>query len=144
MRREGLQIRTFLLCLAGYVMLTFIAGGGYADAAEKPQPAREEYQTQYDDAVKLADMLRESPDLVYNKLYTAEQEVQLQEWVDNTCKDCKNDREKAGAALIPAARTVREVGRRTPGKQIPGQQDLKERIPEKAQTGSPRRMKMKS
>lgn len=64
-------------------------------AEDVPQPAGEEYQIQYDDAVKLAEMLRQSPYYLYNKTYTAEQEEQLQAVVDSVCAGKPTDRLKA-------------------------------------------------
>ncbi len=95
--------------LLGFLLLFFcsvISRGDYTSAAEKPQPTREEYQTQYGDAVKLADMLRQSPDLLHNKLYTAEQEAELQALVDSVCRSCKNDREKVRALLTCISATL--------------------------------------
>lgn len=87
------------LIFAVIAVCTILSWGRCADAAERPQPTREEYQAQYDNAVKLADMLRESPYLLHNKLYTAEQEVELQAWVDSACGGLTSDREKARALL---------------------------------------------
>lgn len=79
---------------------TVLAGGRCAEAAEQTQPSEQEYQTRYDNAVGLAELLRTSPDMLHNKLYTAEQEVELQALVDSVCSGKASDRAKAEALLV--------------------------------------------
>lgn len=79
---------------------TVLAGGHCAEAAEQTQPSEQEYQTRYDNAVGLAELLRTSPDMLHNKLYTAEQEVELQALVDSVCSGKASDRAKAEALLV--------------------------------------------
>lgn len=79
---------------------TVLSGGRCAEAAEQTQPSEQEYQTRYDNAVGLAELLRTSPDMLHNKLYTAEQEVELQELVDAVCIGKASDRAKAEALLV--------------------------------------------
>ena len=85
--------------LAILLFSLMLAGGISVHAAEETQPTETEYQTQYEDAIKLADMLRTSPYLLHNKLYTAEQEVELQALVDSVCDGSQSDRDKADALL---------------------------------------------
>lgn len=85
----------FAFLLFGFVL----AGSVSVHAAEELQPTEAEYRTQYEDAVKLADMLRTSPYLLHNKLYTAEQEIELQALVDSVCDGKLSDRDKAAALL---------------------------------------------
>lgn len=105
MRKNRLKKKSEKGLRMGFVMLicclcTILAGGSYADALdEKPQYSKEEYETQYDNAIGLAELLRTSPYMVHNKLYTAEQEAELQELVDSVCGSTKTDRQKVGSLL---------------------------------------------
>ncbi len=54
-------------------------------------------------------MLRTSSVLLHNKLYTAEQEVELQALVDDVCSGAKSDRDKA-EALVTYIRKSMETG----------------------------------
>lgn len=85
-----------LLCCSCAVL----AGSHFAVAAEPEQPAEQEYQIRYDNAVGLAELLRTSSDMLHNKLYTAEQEVELQALVDSVCIGKDSDRAKAEALLV--------------------------------------------
>lgn len=78
---------------------TVLADGCHVNASEQSQEAEQEYQTRYDNAVGLAELLRTSPDMVFNKLYTAEQEIELQALVDSVCDKKNSDRDKAAALL---------------------------------------------
>lgn len=91
--RMGFVIMICCLC-------TILAGGSYASALdEKPQYSKEEYEAQYDNAIRLAELLGASPYMVHNKLYTAEQEVALRALVDSVCGSAGTDREKAEKLL---------------------------------------------
>lgn len=85
-----------LLCCCGIIL----AGSGHVCALdEKPQHSQEEYEAQYDNAIKLADLLRQSPDMLHNKLYTAEQEVELQALVNSVCNGENTDRGRVQSLL---------------------------------------------
>ncbi|MCM1499620.1 MAG: leucine-rich repeat protein [Clostridium sp.] len=62
-----------------------------AYAAEGELAAQEKYEEKIDKAIGLADLLRTSPELLHNKLYTAEQEVELQALVDSVCAGQSTD-----------------------------------------------------
>lgn len=103
MRNDSLKTKLIIL-REGFVLLVcclcILAGGSHASAVnEKPQYSQEEYEAQYDNAVGLAELLRTSPDMLHNKLYTAEQEVELQALVDSVCGSAGTDREKVGNIL---------------------------------------------
>ncbi len=102
MMRESLKKRLILKLQVLFALLLFGIIGAKSiqvHATQEFQPTEEEYQVQFDDAIKLADMLRTSPYLVHNKLYTAEQEVELQALVDSVCSGQQSDRDKAVALL---------------------------------------------
>ncbi|MDO4167812.1 MAG: transglutaminase-like domain-containing protein, partial [Eubacteriales bacterium] len=111
MRKDNLK-KTLLVKLqiffAALVLGFMLADGVPAYAAEEdlPQPAEEECHTQYDDAVKLAEMLRQSPYLLYNKTYTAEQEGELQAVVDSVCGGESTGRGKAEVLLAYIRETL--------------------------------------
>lgn len=100
MWKNRFRIKVMPALQTGIILITcclcsILAGGSYAGAlAEKPQYAKEEYEAQYDNAVGLAELLRTSPDMLHNKLYTAEQEAELQALVDSVCGSAETDRKK--------------------------------------------------
>lgn len=98
-RLKKVSIIKFQMLFAILVFTFILAGSAPVHAAQEAQPTEAEYRTQYDDAIKLADMLRKSPYLLHNKLYTAEQETELQALVDTVCADAQSDRDKAYALL---------------------------------------------
>lgn len=85
-----------LLCCSCAVL----AGSHFADAAQPEQPTEQEYQTRYDSVAGLAELLRTSSDMLHNKLYTAEQEAELQALVDSVSSGKNTDRDKAEALLV--------------------------------------------
>lgn len=101
MRRERLKTKLIAILRGSFVLFAcclciILTGGSYAGALdEKPQYSKEEYEAQYDNAIGLAELLRTSPYMVHNKLYTAEQEVELRALVDSVCGSAGTDREKA-------------------------------------------------
>ena len=104
MRKDNLRKKVIVVLWKCFFMLLccvciVLEGGRYARALdEKPQPSETEYEAQYDNAVGLADLLRNTPD-IHNKLYSAEQEVELQALVDSACGSAKTDRAKVGNLL---------------------------------------------
>lgn len=85
-----------LLCCCSIIL----AGSHHVCALdEKPQHSQEEYEAQYDNAIKLADLLRQSPDMLHNKLYTVEQEVELQALVNSVCNGESTDRGRVQSLL---------------------------------------------
>lgn len=107
MWKDCLKTKIITVLRMSFVMLVccsciVLAGDRcYADVLEeKSQYTEEEYQAQYDNAIKLAELLRNSPDMLHNKLYTAEQEVELQALVDSVCSGARNDRERAEKLLV--------------------------------------------
>lgn len=105
MRKDNLRTKLIVVLQKCFIMLlccvcTVLGGGRCARALdEKPQPSEAEYGEQYDNAIGLADLLRTSPDMLYNKLYTAEQETELQALVDSVCGSAETDRKKVGNLL---------------------------------------------
>lgn len=105
MGKDSLRMKLIVVLRKCFLMLLccvcmVLAGGRYAEALdEKPQYSQEEYEAQYDNAVGLADLLRTSPDLLHNKLYTAEQESELKALVDSVCDSTETDRQKVGSLL---------------------------------------------
>ena len=98
-RLKKVSIIKFQMLFAILVFTFILAGSAPVQAAQESQPTEAEYRIQYNDAIKLADMLRKSPYLLHNKLYTAEQETELQALVDTVCADAQSDRDKAYALL---------------------------------------------
>lgn len=96
-RMKVLRMSFVMLACCACVVLT---GGNSAVAAEPLQPTKQEYQTRYDNAVGLAELLRTSPDMLHNKLYTSEQEVELRSLVDSVCDGKNTNRAKAQALLV--------------------------------------------
>lgn len=89
-------LKIVLLCC----LCTILAGSSrIAYAAEGELSAKERYEAMFDKAIGLAEMLRTSPDMLHNKLYTAEQEVELQKLVDSACAYQSTDYAKARMLL---------------------------------------------
>ena len=92
-KRRGLWRGLFLVAICLFLM------PGSISKAEEEEPQTAEYPVQYELAVQLADYLKDDPYMIYNKTYTAEQEVDLQELVATINEGKESDREKVEALL---------------------------------------------